>query len=221
MSRLGERLLVACGLVGPAAFTAAWAAASSRQPDYSMANEHISGLAAHDARSPRLMTAGFWALGLSTIGFAAGLERRLHGGGIGPALLGASGVAICAAGTLRRDRMSNWPAPGETPGRQSAVNDGHDLASVVGHICATAGLVSVALRLWRDPGLKDLALPAIGAAVASSGLMSFFARDVVRPGNGIVQRVGISVPLAFTMRLACRLLSEDLRADEPSQPSAG
>ena len=39
--------------------------------------------------------------------------------------------------------------------------------------------------------------------------MSYFARDVVRPGNGIVQRVGITIPLAYMMRLAWRLLRED------------
>ncbi|MGZ8583783.1 MAG: DUF998 domain-containing protein [Actinomycetota bacterium] len=208
MSPLGDRLLQACGLIGPAVFTTAWIGASRRQPGYSFANEHISGLAAPDARTPVVMTAGFWALGLGTVGFAASLERRLGDGGPGPALLGASGLAICAAGALRRDRMSNWPMPGDPIGRQSWVNDAHDLASVLGHICATAGLLSLAARLRREPGLRDLVFPAASAAIASSGVMSYFARDVVRPGNGIVQRVGITIPLAFTMRLAWRLLRE-------------
>lgn len=210
MSRLTDRLLAACGIVGPAAFTLAWATASRRQPVYSAANEHISGLAAPDARNPALMGAGFWALGLGTIGFATALHRRLGGddAGLGPPLLGAAGLAICAAGGLRRDRMSNWPAPGEIPERQSWVNDGHDLASVVGHVCATAGLLSIAAHLRDDRRLSDLALPAATAAVASSGAMSFFARDVVRPGNGIVQRFAISLPLLFTARLAWRLLRE-------------
>lgn len=208
MPPLGDRLLQSCGLVGPVLFTTAWIGASRRQSGYSLANEHISGLAAPDARSPGVMTAGFWALGLGTIGFAASLERRLGGGGRGPALLGASGIAICAAGLLRRDRMSNWPMPGDPVERQSWVNDAHDLASLVGHVCATAGLLALATRLRPEPGLRDLALPAAGAAIASSGVMSYFARDVVRPGNGIVQRVGITIPLAFTMRLAWRLLRE-------------
>lgn len=210
MITVPDRLLVACGIVGPAAFTLAWAAASRRQPVYSLANEHISGLAAPDARNPAVMRAGFWALGLGTIGFAAALHRRLggDGAGIGPPLLGGAGLAICAAGMFRRDRMSNWPLPGELPRPQSWVNDAHDLASVLGHGCATAGLLSVASHLRNDARLRDLALPAAGAALASSGTMSFFARDVVRPGNGIVQRVGITLPLLFTARLAWRLLRE-------------
>lgn len=209
MRSLGDRMLLACGVLGPAAFTAAWVAGGSRQSGYSVANDHISGLAAHDARTPNLMTAGFMALGLSTLGFAAALDRRFGTMAGAPQLLGASGLAICAAGILRRDRMSNVPLLGDDPfERQSWINDAHDIASVVGHVCATSGLLSLAARLRREPGLRDLALPAAGTALASSGLMSYFARDVVRPGNGVVQRIGISFPLAFTALLAGRLLRE-------------
>jgi hypothetical membrane protein len=206
-----DRLLQACGVIGPACFTAAWITASARQPGYALANEHISGLAAPDARAPATMVAGFWALGLGTVAFAAALDRRTGGDSIAPALLGASGLAICAAGSLRRDRMSNDPIPGESPRRQSWVNDGHDVASVLGHITATAGLLALSRRLRREPGLRDLAVPAAGAAIAATGVMSYFARDVVRPGNGIVQRIGISIPLVFTARLAWRLLREGVR----------
>ena len=70
-------------------------------------------------RVPRVMTAGFWALGLSTIGFAAALERRLGDGGAGtrsrarcvagsrsapPAAAGATG---CRTG---RCRANPWNA---------------------------------------------------------------------------------------------------------------
>jgi uncharacterized protein DUF998 len=216
MAGARDRVLATFGVLGPAVFTAAWVEASRRQPGYSVVNEHISGLAAPDARAPVIMTVGFWALGLCTIGFAAALDRRLAradaDAGLGPALLGGSGLAICAAGTLRRDRMSNFPMPGEPPTGQSWINDGHDAASLVGHICASAGLLSVAMRLRRDPALRDLAAPGAGAALASSGAMSYFARDVVRPGNGVVQRIGISIPLLFTARLAWRLLREPAAA---------
>ena len=109
---------------------------------------------------------GFLALGLSTIGFAAALDRRFGDTARAPELLGASGVAICLAGLLRRDRMSNWPMPGDPLERQSWVNDAHDIASVAGHACASSGLLSLAARLSREPGLRDLALPAAAAAVA-------------------------------------------------------
>jgi hypothetical protein len=51
-------------------------------------------------------------------------------------------------------------------------------------------------------------VPAVGAAGASAGLSAWFLRDVVRPGNGLVQRVNTTIPLAFMARLALRLIKE-------------
>jgi hypothetical protein len=44
--------------------------------------------------------------------------------------------------------------------------------------------------------------------VTSLGLSAWFLRDVVRPWNGIAQRVSVTVPLAFMARLALRLFRE-------------
>src|SRR5262245_11186884 len=113
MRNLGLR----AGIVGPAAFTAAWAFSGRRQRDYSIRNEHISGLAAPDARDPWVMIGGFLALGSSMVLLARDLQRRLAVGsarpGPGPALLAGSGVCTVLAGVLRRDRMANR-LPGET-----------------------------------------------------------------------------------------------------------
>jgi hypothetical protein len=200
------------GIIGPVAFTAAWLVGTIRQPGYSASHEHISGLAAPDAASPLMMRAGFMTLGASTVMFAVVLDRRLAGihddAGWGPALLAASGLAIGTAGVLQRDRMSNLPAAGEPVTRQSWANDGHDLASIVAQVMAAAGLLLLSRRLAREPHLCDLAAPGTRAALGSSGIMAFFARNVTRPGNGIVQRIGISVPLWFMARLAARLLRE-------------
>jgi len=217
MGITAARFRAACGLMGPAAFTAAWALATARQPNYSVANEHISGLAAPDAQAPAVMTAGFVALGAGTIVFSSQLERRLGGpgrAGVGPLLLGLSGAATIAAGVLRRDRMSNYPMPGDPLGRQSWRNDGHDLASVLGHVSAGAGMVALAARFSREPGWRGLAAPVLATVAASTGLMSAFARDVTRPGNGIVQRVGITVPVGAMAMIAWKLL----RDPEPPGP---
>ena len=207
-----DRALMACGVVGPAVFTASWLVGTIRQPGYSISHEHISGLAAPDARTPNVMRVGFMTLGTCSVGFAIALDRRLgegaEGSGIGPPLLAASGLAIGVAGVLRRDRMSNFAPPGAPKTRQSWANDGHDLASVAAQVTGTAGLIALSRRFARDPVLHDLAAPAVRAALASSGAMTWFARAVTRPGNGIVQRVGVSIPLAFMARAAMRLLRE-------------
>lgn len=207
MSRT-DRFGALCGLLGPVAFTAAWVAAGRRQDEYQVRHEHISGLAARDATDPHVMTAGFVALGGCTLVFASALEQRLGSrAGVGPALIGVAGLATVLAGLFRRDRRSNFPAPGEPQG-QSWVNDVHDTAAVLGGMAGTAGLVALAPALAREPALRDMARPALGAAGASAGISAWFLRDVVRPGNGLLQRANITIPLAFMARLALRLLKE-------------
>jgi hypothetical protein len=129
--------------------------------------------------------------------------------GVGPALLGTAGVATLAAGAFRRDRRSNLLFPGEAaPVAQSLENDVHDTAAVAVAVTGTAGLLALATRLAREPGLASLAPGAVAAAVTSLGLSAWFLRDVVRPWNGIVQRVSVTVPLAFMAHVAARLLRE-------------
>lgn len=201
------RLRSACGLIGPVAFTTAWLLAQRRQDEYQVRNEHISGLAARDATDPHLMTAGFLALGTCTVAFASALEQRLGPRtGMGPALIGVTGLATIAAGLFRRDRRSNFPPPG-VPEGQSWVNDVHDIAAAVGAAAGTVGLVALAPALARNPELQDLTKPALSAAGASAGISAWFLRDVVRPGNGLLQRVNVTIPLVFMVRLALRMLS--------------
>jgi hypothetical protein len=210
MGRPGSTLRSACGLLGPAAFTVAWAVSTRRQPVYSIANEHISGLAAPDAEVPHVMTAGFVVLGVSTVAFAAELDRRLAAGGRpagpGPLLMAASGLALVAAGAFRRDRISNYPMPGEPDDPQSWRNDVHDLAAVAAGGTGIAALLALSGRFARDPGWRPLARPALTGALTSAGLSGWFLRDVTRPGNGLVQRASISIPLTFMARVALRML---------------
>jgi hypothetical protein len=198
-------------VIGPAAFTAAWLLGQRRQNGYQVRHEHISGLAARDATDPQVMTAGFFALGTCTLAFASALERRLGPRpGFGPALIGVAGLATIAAGAFRRDRRSNFPAPGEPEG-QSLVNDVHDAAAILGGMAGTAGLVALAPALARDRALGSLAKPAVKAAGASAGLSAWFLRDVVRPGNGLLQRINVTIPLVFMSRLALRMLRQSGR----------
>jgi hypothetical protein len=209
--RLG-RFRAACGLIGPAAFTSAWLVATRRQPTYSLANEHISGLAAPDAEIPHVMTAGFVAFGVCTVTFASELERRLshgeHAAGIGPTLMAASGIAMIAAGAFRRDRISNYPMPGEHDDAQSWRNDVHDLSAVAAGGLGLGALIALAGRFRGDPAWRDLAVPALRTAAASAGLSGWFVRDVTRPGNGLIQRASISLPLAFMARVAWRIVRQ-------------
>src|SRR5262249_40104931 len=119
-----SRSRAACGLIGPLAFTTAWALSRRRHEMSSVPGPHITGPAAPDARHPHLMTAGFLALGACTIAFARELHGWLGGrrAGPGPAMLGLAGAATVSAGLLRRDRMSNTPPPGMEGVPQSRTN---------------------------------------------------------------------------------------------------
>jgi hypothetical protein len=204
--KAGPRLRAASGVAGPLAFTLSWLAAQRRQGSYVVADEHISGLAARDAEARHLMTAGFLTLGASTLAFALELERRLAepSAGWGPALIGAAGACTIASGIFTRDRRSNVRTADDPP--QSLGNDLHDAASVAAGLSGIAGLIALASRFRRDDAWRSLAPAAVGSAVVSGGLTAWFLLDAVRPGNGIIQRVSVTVPLAFMTAVALRML---------------
>jgi hypothetical protein len=211
------RLRLLGGVLGPAAFTAAWAVSTARQDGYSIRDEHISGLAAPDARTPALMMAGFFALGAGTIAAGSALEDALGGwrrAGWGPRLIQASGIAGLAAGALRRDRMLLKPPDG-TSHTQSWKNDGHDLAAGVVYICLVAAPVALALRWQDDPRWSHLVRPALTGSAITLGTLSLFASRVIEPWNGLVQRAMVTLPGAGMAALSLELLRQ-----APRRPSA-
>jgi hypothetical protein len=198
------------GVAGPAAFTVAWILSGRRQDEYSLAHEHISGLAAPDAEVPHLMTAGFVVLGGCTVLFARELEERLsvdgRSAGWGPAIMGAGGLAMLAVAAFRRDRRSNFPTPGEPDVPQSWANDAHDAAAIVSSGAAVVSMLALAARFYGDPQWSRLTRPVLTAALSSAALDAVFASDVTRRGNGVVQRVSVSLPLGAMTRVASRML---------------
>ncbi|HEV8650696.1 MAG TPA: DUF998 domain-containing protein [Actinomycetes bacterium] len=215
MDAAGFRLRAACGIAGPVAFTAAWVTSTLRQSGYSIAGEHLSGLAAPDARDPEIMLAGFLALGACTTAFGSALAEALGGpgrSGPGPWLVRCAGLGTVAAGLLRRDRMLLHP-PGAAAG-QSWHNHGHDLASGIVYAALLAAPLLLARRFAGDPDWSHLRGPAVAASLATAALLAVFWSEVLEPWNGIVQRVAVTVPLVFTAVLAGRLLAR------PSAPPA-
>ena len=201
-------------MIGPAAFTTAWLVNGRRQSDYSVRDEHISGLAALDADHPHTMISGFIVLGLSTMTFATALHTALRAGGRrpgpGPALLLISGAGAVSAGLLRRDTVLLNP-PGRTPDwEQSWHNNGHDLSAGVIYTCAVTAPLALAWRFRGDPDWRGVDAAAIAASAVSLGLMGFFATDVDRLGNGLVQRAMVTLPEAFMAAAALRLLRRPL-----------
>jgi Protein of unknown function (DUF998) len=211
------RLRAACGAAGPVAFTAAWVAGTLRQTGYSVAEEHLSGLAAPDARNPEIMIGGFLALGACTFVFGSALEEALGGrgrAGLAPALMRAAGVGTVAAGLLRRDQMLLHP-PGGVAG-QSWHNHAHDLASGVLYAALLVAPLLLARRFRGDPEWEALRLPAIATTAGSAALLALFWSEAMARWGGIIQRVIATVPLTMMAALAVKLLT----AERPPLSSA-
>jgi hypothetical protein len=201
------RLRALGGVVGPAAFTAAWALSTVRQDGYSVRDEHISGLAAPDAKNPGVMVAGFLVLGAGTIAAGSALEDALGGweqAGWGPRLIQASGIAGLLAGVLRRDRMLLGLPEGVD--RQSWHNDGHDLAAGVVYTCLVAAPLALAVRFRHDPTWQHLIRPAVAASMVTLGALAVFASERLGPWNGIVQRIMVTLPAAGLAAMSAELV---------------
>ena len=174
-----------------------------------MAREHISGLAAPDARHPRLMTTAFLVLGVATNLFGAALRDHLGGAGragAGPRLIRVGGIATIAAGLLRRDRMLLGLPEGVA--RQSWRNDGHDMASGIVYMSLIAAPLALARRFGDDVEHERLQLPALATSALTAGLLAVFASRRIEPYNGLVQRFGVTVPALASAALAARLLKK-------------
>jgi len=203
-----DRLLAACGIAGPALFTAAWLAGSLLQAGHPAGAVQLSGLAAMDARDPQIMMAGFVGLGACSVAFGAALRRVPAAGRAGPWLVASAGAATVAAGLFRRDHML-LTGPGFTG--ESWHNQVHDLVSAVAYGAMVAAPLVLARAFARDPDWAGLARPLRVLALASGAALALFASGAVQPWNGTVQRAAVTLPLAAEVLIAARLLGQTRR----------
>lgn len=203
------------GIVGPAAFTAAWVVGTIRQhgrDGYTVQVEQISGLAAPDAREPALMVAGFLAYGGCTLVYASALEDALGGperSGWGPRLVRLAGLGVLGAGLLRRDQMLLLDLDGGE--HQSRRNDLHDAASAVAFTAMFFAPVALARRLRADERTRALAAASLVATSTAAAVLVVFQAKVAPRVNGILQRVAVTLPMVPSAALAWWLARHDGR----------
>jgi hypothetical membrane protein len=201
----GFRLAVIAGIAGPVAFTAAWVAASLLQTGHSAAEVQISGLAAPDARDPWIMITGFAVLGGCSIAFGSALHSELGGAGRagpGPRLIQATGVLTIAAGLLRRDRMLLTSPAGE-----SWHNHAHDLVSIPIYLALVVVPLLLARRFRGDARWSVLRVPLAASSLATVAVLAVFLAGAVPGWDGVLQRIGVTLPLAALCAVAVRLLA--------------
>jgi Protein of unknown function (DUF998) len=199
------RLGAAAGVAGPVAFTAAWVAASLLQTGHSAAEVQISGLAAPDARDPWIMIAGFVVLGGCSAGFGGALHRALGGSGRagpGPRLIQAAGVLTVAAGLLRRDQMLLTAPAGE-----SWHNHAHDAVSGLIYVALIVVPLVLARRFRADPPWRALSAPLVASSATTAAVLAVFFSPAIPSWDAVLQRIGVTVPLAALAAVAARLMA--------------
>lgn len=170
-SIVDSRLATLGGVIGPACFAAGWLVAGGG--DTSAVGETISRLAARDASTRPVMTAGFVGFGIGVGAFAAALRRTQAGGAWITTLVTAAATLGVAA----------------TPLDSGAVVDSlHGVLSITGYaaVAATPLLAAPALRAegrgrWAAWSVALGVTAAAGLAASLGGI-----------APGVTQRLGLT-----------------------------
>lgn len=194
-----DRLLLAGGVVGPAAFVSAWivGSATSSLP-YSVIDDPISRLAAVDAPTRPLMTAGFISFGIGVTAFAFALRKIVPG----PAWIAAAGAGVTtllvAATPLDRSEL---------------VDRLHGIAAGSGYVFLAAAPLLAAGPLRRR-GHHLLAALGVVAGMTSTISLPLSLSDLP---TGLFQRIGLTagdtwIAIAAIAALTGRLTPTDRQA---------
>lgn len=175
------------GIVGPAAFIAAWAVLGTGRRGYSPADDPISRLAAMGASSRPAMTGGFLAFGAGVSLYAAALRPALPGGA-------AIAAAATAAATFG---IAATPLDSALGGRPHAVAAGIAYA-------ALAAMPILGARTFAARGRRGTAAASLAAGVAAGAAL--LASSVVDHRVGLYQRLGLTIGDAWIVATAAWLL---------------
>jgi hypothetical membrane protein len=192
--RSNTRLTALGGIVGPAAFVAAWVTGGATKDGYSPVHDAISRLAAVGASTRPLMTAGFVVFGTAVPVYAAALRRSVPGvAWITATITGLSTLAVAAA-----------PLD-----HSSTVDSLHALFAGIGYLTLAATPLLAARPLLRA-GQRTLARTGLVAGgIAATSL----ALTVTGLPTGLFQRVGLTAGDVWLVATAVAMLTNRL----PSQ----
>ena len=197
------------GLWGPAGFVAATVIGGARQPGYDHRRFHISGLAAHGARSAPVMIPGFITLGIAgLVTPATGLARPL--------------VRVAGAGTVLAGvfRCSDVRCPDPTRDPKATTDDAvHAAVSIVTFIVWTAlPFVDASQAGSTRARVGNLLLGAITAAGFAGAAATARSDD---PRKGLAQRFFLGTVFARYIATGARAMRTGASATAPlSGPGA-
>ena len=106
-----------------------------------------------------------------------------------------------AAGLLRRDQMLLT-----APAHESWHNHAHDVVSAGIYVALVAAPLLLARRFRGDQRWTALRWPLVGASLVTAAVLVAFFTGAFSSWAGLLQRIGVSVPLAAVCAVAARLL---------------
>jgi hypothetical membrane protein len=142
---------------------------------------------------------------------AAAQQATTERAGAGPRLIQAAGLLTVAAGLLRRDQMLLT-----APAHESWHNHAHDVVSAAIYVALVAAPLLLARRFRGDPRWSPLRWPLVGASLVTAAVLVVFFTGAFPSWAGLLQRIGVSVPLGAVCAVAARLLA----AGREPQPGA-
>ncbi|HVL93263.1 MAG TPA: DUF998 domain-containing protein [Acidimicrobiales bacterium] len=182
-------------MVGPVAFTTAWAVLGARTPGYSAVGDAISQLAATGAPEQVGMTAGLLALGLGLGAYGVALRAAVDGPAWASAVVtGAASLAVAAL-----------PLPAN-----GADIPAHSFAAAAGYAALAAVPLLAAGPMARRAGGGWAAASRAAGIVCGACLLASGAG----PASGLLQRAGLAVGHGWIAASALVLLRR------PATPSS-
>jgi hypothetical protein len=199
-----DRMLLACGAIGPLLFVVVFLIEGATRPDYSAFQHPVSSLELGEYGW--MQRANFLVTGSLVAAFAVGV-RRCEGTLWGPLLIGLIGVGLIGAGIYAADPMSGYPPA--TPALPERTIQGklHDAFSALVFLGLPVGCFVFARRGGRTWAVYSIVTGIaflVGFVLTSMG---FAQHPTFMPVGGLLQRLTLVIGFTWIAVLALRLSS--------------
>jgi hypothetical membrane protein len=218
-----ERVLLACGAIGPLVFVLAFLVeGATRAGGYDPLAHPVSSLAIGEYGWTQRVT--FLVTGALVLASALGLRSALRRRGAGiwaPLLIGICGIGMIGAGVFIADPHNGYPLGTPLVVSPPTTNGAlHDAFSSLFFLGLPAACLVAAYR-FAVLGRRGWAAYSAGTAVAFLGFfvltgMGFAQHPALSPIAGLLQRLTIVIGWAWLVALAL-----DLRRRAPGEPLTG
>ena len=211
-SRL-SRILLWCGVVGPAFFVVSFLVQGAVRPGYDPLRHPVSPLSLGGGAA-WVQSATFLITGLLVIAFAVGLGRADCGRWT-PILIGLVGLGLMGAGVFTSDPINGYPPGTPIPAPRTTSGILHDQFSTPVFTALPAACLVMARRFGRQ-GSRGWRGYSIATAVASwiCFILAAFGFNRIGPfvpTGGLWQRLCLIISFAWLVGLAWT----QLRARQP------